>query len=186
MDRSRHTVTNNSATRRHMQLFFSKLFKKLGRTIKFAKAHIVQRGPIIVGFFIFRTPNCECWRASPIFSTNFLTWANLKSWKWIQICCMVILLRKNWKDLSDLKWKQSGNDRGRKITVTVSLLMIPETSVLEGTVTSRKNETSENPRFSKEISDVQIFYASVVKRTVVMMLLRTWSNSLPKVWKRMY
>ena len=76
MDRSRHTVTKYLSDEKTHVAIISKLFKKLDHVnnsfyeVELAKAQIEHKEPIIVGFFIFNTQNCECWSCTTTSSPN--------------------------------------------------------------------------------------------------------------------
>ena len=61
----------------------------------------------------------------------------------------------NFKNASDQKGKQSGNDCDEKTSPILYLLMQSETSSADCAVTSRKNMTKKSLIFSKRSSDVR-------------------------------
>ena len=136
MDHSQHTVTKYLSDGRKHAAIISKLFKKLDHVnnalfvVELAKSQIEHTKPIIVGFFTFQNAKLRIMELFYNFSPNSVTQTTSKSWNRTQIRCTLLLPRKNWKVVSDLEWKQSGNIRGQKIVATVSLLMHSETSSL--------------------------------------------------------
>ena len=101
-------------------------------------------------------------------------------WKRTQICYILLFPKRNWKNVSDLMLMQSGNDRCRKIAVTIPLLMHREISPREPAVWNTKNMTTQTLDFSRKHTDVQRFYASLGKRTAAMMLSRMTIISIAK------
>ena len=67
MDWSRHTVTKYLTDKKTHAAIKSKQFKKLDHVsnslyeVEHAKAQIEHKEPIIIGFFIFKKQNCDCW-----------------------------------------------------------------------------------------------------------------------------
>ena len=111
VDRSRHTVTkylNLSDEKTHAAIN-SKLFKKIDHVnnslyeVELAKAKIKQKNQSLWGFSFFNTQNCECWSCTTNSSPDSVMQTNSRSWKWIQIRCILLLPRKNWKVVKDLK-----------------------------------------------------------------------------------
>ena len=97
---------------------------------------------------------------------------------------ILLLPRKNWKIVSNLKEKQTVNDRGQKIELIVLLVVHSEFFFSEYAATSTKKRTRGN--LLKKNSDVQRCYASVARRTSVMMLPRKIENSVAKVRIRVF
>ena len=111
MDWSRHTVTKYLSDKETHATINSNLLKNLDHVnnllyeVELAKAQIEQKRPIIVGLFIpeYDEKNCEWWSCTTTSSPNSVMYTSSKTWKETQIRCILLLPRKNWKTVLDLK-----------------------------------------------------------------------------------
>ena len=139
-DCSQHTVAKHLLDEKTEAATNSKLFKKLDDGInslyevELAKAEIEHKKPTFVGFSFFKKQNCAFWSFTTTPSPNSVIKTSSKCWKWTEICCILILPRKNWKIVSDLKWDQNCRSFDQMTVSIVSLLMVQQISSREHVV----------------------------------------------------
>ena len=78
--------------------------------VEIAEAQIEHKETIFhssIGSSFFNTQNCECWSFTTNSATYSVMYARSNSWKWTQIRCILLFLKKNWKIVSHL------NETGR-------------------------------------------------------------------------
>ena len=132
MDRSQHTVTKYLSDEKTHSAIKSNLFNKLDHVnnalyeVELAKAQIEHKEPIIVGFLIPQYAKLRMLELHYILLPSFVMEASSKSQKRTLIQCILLLRRRNWKTVYDLKWKRSGSNCGQKVVPVDSLLMPSE------------------------------------------------------------
>ena len=82
------------------------------------------KSQLLSGLSFLNTQNCKCWSCTRISSPIFVIKTGSKSWKRTQICCTLLLPRKNWKSVSDLKWERKCRGCNQMIVSRISLLML--------------------------------------------------------------
>ena len=76
-----------------------------------------------------------------------------KSWRWLQILCMLLLLRRNWKIVPDRKWQQTGSACRRRVAPMLLLLMQPQISSPRSCCDEhRKHDKKEAGIFKKDFT----------------------------------
>ena len=127
--RNQHTVTKYLSDGKTLAAINKKLLKKLEHVknimfeVELAKAQIEHKVPIIVEFFILEWAKLRKLEPNHTFFTKFSDVTSFSSWKWTQIRCILLLPRKNWRIVSDLKWEQNGKNFDQMTVSKVSLPM---------------------------------------------------------------
>ena len=103
---------------------------------------------IIVGVFVLQSANSQMMELYYNFSLIFVMQNNFKL---LDVLCSLLLPRRNWKIVSNLKQKQSGNVCGRGNALIVSLLIQWQFSSPVLDVTSTENITGELELFKSKI-----------------------------------
>ena len=172
MDQSRHTVTKCLTDKKTHAANYSKMFKKLDHVnnslyeVELAKAQIEHKEPIIVGFFILQYAKLLLLERHCKIFTSYVT--KFEKLEMDTDLLYLLLPRKNWKVVWQLKWK--GNGRGcDQMTVSIaSLLMLYQFSSQEHVVQNTNNMIRESMAYVKKSSDVQRCYVFVVRHTAAM------------------
>ena len=135
---------------------------------------------IDVELFIRQYANRRLLQLNYIFSQVFVTSTGSRSWNWTQILCISLLLRRNWKIVSeeDLKKKQSASDCNQKTAVLVFLLMQLKISTSLTSCGRHKKMTSQILVMSKKSSDAERRYVYVARLCAAMILPQTNINSV--------